>query len=191
MIEKATLEVTEEAEVRALCPMPYNLITDQIIGAAIEVHRHLGPGLLESACEECLCYELCQLGLRFQRQVHLPIHYKGIKLEGAYKMDLVVEDAVVVEIKATEDMAPIHAAQVLTYLKSSGKRVGLLINFNVPILKKGLKRIVNHYAGPAITPRTSAPSALTSRNDATAGSLSSPPRFSPRLRGSASSKDPR
>ena len=190
MIEKATLETTEEAEVRAPFPMSDNRVTDQIIGAAIEVHRHLGPGLLETAYEECLCYELNQLGLRFERQVHLPIHYKGMKLEGAYKMDLVVEDAVVVEIKATEETAPIHAAQLLTYLKSSGKRVGLLINFNVPILKKGLKRIVNNYAGPAITPRTSAPSALAPQNDTTADSLLSSPRFSPRLRGSASSGGP-
>lgn len=143
---------------------PANVVTDKIIGAAIEVHRHLGPGLLESIYEECLCYELSQMGLQFQRQVRLPIHYKGIKLESAYKMDLVVEDAVVVEIKATEGMAPIHSSQVLTYLKSSNKRVGLLINFNVPVLKDGLKRIVNRYTGPLLDP--------------------------PRLRVSASSKEP-
>ncbi len=120
-----------------------NEITEKIIGAAIEVHRHLGPGLLESAYEECLCYELNQLGLGFQRQVHLPIRYKGILLEAAHRMDLVVEDAVVVEIKATEQMHPLFSAQLLTYLKSSGKSVGLLINFNVPALKDGLKRVVN------------------------------------------------
>jgi GxxExxY protein len=125
-----------------------NGLTDRIIGAAIEVHRHLGPGLLESAYEECLCYELGQLGLHFNRQVHLPIHYKGIKLESAYRMDLVVEDAVVVEIKATEETPAIHSAQVPTYLKAAGLQVGLLINFNVPVLTKGLKRIVNHYVGP-------------------------------------------
>ena len=120
-------------------------LTERIIGAAIEVHRQLGAGLLESIYEECLCYELNQKGLRFQRQVHLPINYEGIKLESAYKMDLLVEDTVVVGIKATEGTLPIHAAQVLTYLKASQKRVGLLINFNVPVLKHGLQRIVNGF----------------------------------------------
>jgi GxxExxY protein len=133
-----------------------NVLTDKIIGAAIEVHRHLGPGLLEAVYEECLCYELSQVGLKFQRQVPLPISYKGIKFESAYRMDVVVEDAIVIEIKATEELLPVHAAQLLTYLKSANKRVGLLINFNVPILKTGLKRIVNHYAGPRPTPRVSA-----------------------------------
>jgi GxxExxY protein len=126
-----------------------NELTDKIIGAAIEVHRHLGPGLLESAYEECLCYELSQLGMCFKRQVHLPIHYEGIKLESAYRMDLVVEDAVVVEIKATEQTPAIYSAQLLTYLKAAGLRVGLLMNFNVPVLARGLKRVVNQYAGPA------------------------------------------
>ena len=120
-----------------------NEITEKIIGAPIEVHRHLGPGLLESAYEECLCYELSQLGLRFQRQVHLPIRYKGILLEAAHRMDLVVEEMVVVEIKATEQMHSLHSAQVLTYLRSANKPVGLLINFNVPVLKDGIKRIAN------------------------------------------------
>ena len=128
--------------------MTENEITERIIGAVIEVHRHLGPGLLESIYEECLCYELNQIGLCFQRQVPLPINYKGIKLESAYKMDLLVEDAIVVEIKATEDTPPVYAAQVLTYLKSSNKRLGLLINFNVPVLRNGLKRIANRYEEP-------------------------------------------
>ncbi len=123
-----------------------NEITERIIGAAIEVHRHLGPGLLESAYEECLCYELNQVGLRFERQVHLPIYYKGIKLQSAYRMDLVVEDAVVVEIKATEQAPPVYSAQLLTYLKSAHKPVGLLLNFNVPVLKDGIKRISNHFS---------------------------------------------
>ena len=127
--------------------MTENEITERVIGAAIEVRRHLGPGLLESIYEECLCFELSQAGLRFQRQVCLPINYKGLKLESAYRMDLLVEDEVVVEIKATEEMPPVFAAQVLTYLKSADKPVGLLINFNVPILKDGLKRIVNRYLG--------------------------------------------
>jgi len=120
-------------------------LTDKIIGAAIEVHRHLGPGLLESAYEECLCFELSRSGLRFERQVHLPINYKGIQLDCAYRMDLVVENAVVLEIKAIDEVLPIHKAQLLTYLKSSGKQVGLLINFNVPVLKSGIKRMVNRY----------------------------------------------
>src|SRR4051812_662423 len=123
--------------------MEVNEITERIIGAASEVHRHLGPGLLESAYEECLCYELNQLGLAFQRQGHLPIRYKGIQLQSAHRMDLIVEDTVVVELKATEDMPPLYAAQVLTYLRSADKPVGLLINFNVPVLKDGLKRIAN------------------------------------------------
>jgi len=128
--------------------MTENELTERIIGAAIEVHRHLGPGLLESIYEECLCYELTQVGLRFQRQVPLPVNYKGMKLESAYKMDLLVEDAIVVEIKATEGTSPVCGAQVLTYLKSADKRLGLLINFNVTVLRNGLKRIANRYEEP-------------------------------------------
>jgi GxxExxY protein len=122
-----------------------NTLTERIIGSAIEVHRHLGPGLLETAYDECLCYELSQQGIRFQRQVALPITYKGIKLDCNYRLDLLVEDTVVVEVKAIEALLPVHSAQLLTYLKSSGKRVGLLINFNVTMLIKGLKRVVNDY----------------------------------------------
>ena len=125
--------------------MTENELTEKIIGAAIEVHRHLGPGLLESIYEECFCYELNQAGLQFLRQVRLPITYKGIKLESAFKMDLLVENTVVVEIKATEGSAPVHGAQVLTYLKAANKRLGLLINFNVPLLKDGVQRIVNGF----------------------------------------------
>src|ERR1051326_5447179 len=113
---KSKPERTEAAETRALTRVSVSLeneITEKIIGAAIEVHRHLGPGLLESAYEECLCYELSQLGLCFERQVHLPIHYKGIRLQAAHRMDLIVEDAVVVELKATEEMPPLFSAQVL------------------------------------------------------------------------------
>ena len=153
-----------------------NELTEKIIGAAIEVHRHLGPGLLESAYEECLCYELTQSGLRFKRQAYLPIHYKGLRLESAYRMDLVVEDAVVVEIKATEGTPSIHSAQVLTYLKAAGLQVGLLINFNVPVLTKGLKRVVNHYVGPA-------PNKIDAE---TRRRGESPSDFPPRLRVSAS-----
>ena len=104
---------------------------------------------MESVYEECLCYELSQLGLHFQRQVHLPINYKGIKLDCGFKMDLLVEDAIVIELKTVDELLPVHSAQLLTYLKFSGKKVGLLINFNEPILRKGLKRMVNHYREPS------------------------------------------
>ena len=122
-----------------------NEITEKIIGAAIEVHRHLGPGLLESAYEDCLCYELAERGLRFQRQLAFPVHYKTITLESNYRLDLMVEDEVIVEIKSVEATIPVHAAQLLTYLKLTNKRVGLLINFNVPMLKEGIKRVVNSF----------------------------------------------
>ena len=123
-------------------------LTDQIIGAAIEVHRETGPGLLESVYEECLCYEFSQLRLSFQRQVPLPVLYKGIKLDCGYKMDLVVEDAIILELKSVEQLLPVHSAQLLTYMKLAGKQVGLLMNFNEPVLRRGLKRMVNDYAEP-------------------------------------------
>ena len=116
--------------------------TAPIIGAAIEVHRALGPGLLESAYEECLCHELHLRGLAFQRQVDLPVPYKGLKLDCGYQMDVVVEDEVVLELKSIEKILPVHEAQLLTYLELSGKRVGLLINFNVPLLTHGIVRRV-------------------------------------------------
>ena|ERR1700719_1550701 len=116
--------------------------TGAIIGAAIEVHREVGPGLLESAYEECLCHELHLRGLSFERQVPLPISYKGLNLECGYKIDLIVEQTVVVELKAIEKILPIHEAQLLTYLKISGKRVGLLINFNSSLLTQGIIRRV-------------------------------------------------
>ena len=122
-----------------------NRITEKIIGCAIEIHRNLGPGLLESAYEECLCYELKQVGLEFKRQVPLPVIYKGINLECGYRMDIVIEDLVIVEIKAIERILPVHEAQLLSYLKIYNKKVGLLMNFHVPILKSGLKRIVNNF----------------------------------------------
>ena len=130
--------------------MAENDITERVIGAAIEVHRHLGPGLLESAYEECLCYELSREGLRFERQVHLPVDYKGLHLDCAYRLDLVVEGNVIVEIKAIDALLGIHKAQLLTYLRAARKQVGLLINFNVAVLKNGIKRIVNDYHGPAV-----------------------------------------
>jgi GxxExxY protein len=122
-----------------------NQITHGIIAAAIEVHRHLGPGLLESAYQECVCYELSQMGLAFTREVHLPLSYKGLQLDCNYRIDLLVEDAVVVELKSVEQILPIHSAQLLTYLKASHKQIGLLINFNVLVLKNGIKRVVNDY----------------------------------------------
>jgi len=115
-------------------------ITEAIIGAAIEAHRELGPGLLESAYEECLCYELALRGLSFQRQVELPVIYKGNRLDCGYRLDIIVEGSVILELKAVEKLLPIHEAQVLTYLKLSDMSVGLLLNFNVPLLKDGVKR---------------------------------------------------
>ena len=116
--------------------------TSRIIGAAIEVHRALGPGLLESAYEECLCHELHLRGLAFERQVALPVPYKGLKLDCGYKIDVVVDSTVILELKCVEKILPIHEAQLLTYLKLSGKHVGLLINFNVPLLTQGIIRRV-------------------------------------------------
>jgi len=120
-----------------------NLITEKVIGASIEVHKGLGPGLLESAYERCLCYELSLAGLKFERQVPLPLVYKDVKLESGYIMDLVVEDLLVVELKAVERLMPIHEAQLLSYLKLADKRIGLLLNFHIPVLKDGIKRIRN------------------------------------------------
>ncbi len=117
-------------------------LTEQIIGAAIEVHRELGPGLLESAYEECLCHELHLRGMKFQRQMDLPIAYKGLKLDCGYRLDIVVEDSVLIELKSIEQILPIHQAQLLTYLHLSGKKVGLLINFSVSVLKNGIVRRV-------------------------------------------------
>jgi GxxExxY protein len=109
---------------------------------AIEVHRQLGPGLLESAYEECLCYELNQASIAFARQVPLPVVYKGVKLDCGYRLDIVVEREVILEIKAIERFQPIHDAQILSYLRLSGCGVGLLMNFHSSVLKNGLKRFV-------------------------------------------------
>jgi len=116
--------------------------TAAIIGAAIEVHRQLGPGLLESAYEQCLCHELYLRELPFQCQVDLPVSYKGLKLDCGYKIDVVVNDEVIVELKSVEKILPVHEAQLLTYLKLSGKKVGLLINFNSSLLTQGIIRRV-------------------------------------------------
>jgi GxxExxY protein len=120
-------------------------ISRRIIGAAIEVHRHLGPGLLESAYQSCLAFELKQLGLNVEEQKPLPVVYKQVKLDCGYRLDMVVEDEVILEIKAIEKLLPIHEAQLLSYLRLAKKRIGLLMNFHVPVLKNGLKRIVNEF----------------------------------------------
>lgn len=117
-------------------------LTGQIIGAAIEVHRHLGPGLLESVYEACLAYELAQAGLQVARQKELPVVYKGLRFDQGYRLDLLVEDTVVVELKTVERFTDVHEAQLLSYLKLSGCRVGLLMNFNVKMMKDGIKRYV-------------------------------------------------
>jgi GxxExxY protein len=123
-------------------PAELNKLTQQIIGAAIEVHRHLGPGLLESAYETCLAYELQQLGLSFERQKALPLVYKEIRLDQGYRVDLLVEGKVIAELKVVEQIAPVHEAQVLSYLRFSGCKIGLLLNFNVKLLKDGMRRFI-------------------------------------------------
>ena len=119
-----------------------NDLTAKIIGAAIEVHKALGPGLLESAYESCLAYELSLLKIGFERQVPLPVRYKSLPLDCGYRLDFLVENLVVLELKAVERLEAIHEAQMLTYLKLGGWRVGLLINFNVPVLKRGIGRLI-------------------------------------------------
>ena len=120
----------------------FNDCSNDIIGAAVAVHRALGPGLLESTYEACLVYELVQRGLKVEQQKALPVRYRGVYLDCGYRIDLLVEDSVIVELKAVEKLEPIHEAQLLSYLKLSGVKVGLLINFNVEVLKNGLKRRV-------------------------------------------------
>jgi len=120
-----------------------NELSRLVIGAAIEVHRAIGPGLLESAYQECLCRELVLRGVPFERQVPLAMEYKGVVLECSYRLDLVVDNLVIVELKSVEKIEPVHEAQLLTYLRLKPLWLGLLINFNVPILKDGIRRIVN------------------------------------------------
>jgi GxxExxY protein len=117
-------------------------ITEQVLGAAIEVHKHLGPGLLESAYEACLCHAFAIPGLTFQRQVHLPLEYKGFRIDAAFRIDLLVEGKIIVELKSQDGIDPVHEAQLMTYMKLAGMRVGLLLNFNVPIMKDGIIRRV-------------------------------------------------
>ncbi len=124
-----------------------NQLTESIIGAAMEVHRSLGPGLLESVYQECLCREFLVRGIPFERERALPLEYKGVRLECGYRLDMLVANAVVVEVKAIEAIAPVHEAQVLTYLRLGGWQVGLLINFNVAALRQGIRRKVLGFNG--------------------------------------------
>ena len=120
-----------------------NKITEAIIGAAIEVHRTLGPGLLESAYEAALAFELIERGFQVERQKELPVVYKSVRLDVGYRLDLLINGQVIVELKTVEQFSPVHTAQILSYLKLSGYKIGLLINFNVKLLKHGIKRIAN------------------------------------------------
>lgn len=122
-----------------------NQISGSIIEFAIAVHRELGPGMLEGAYEVCLVHELTRHGLDVQRQVILPVIYQGIKLDAGYRIDLLVENAVIVELKVVEKIHPVHEAQLLSYLRMSDKRLGLLINFNVKLLRDGIRRVVNRF----------------------------------------------
>jgi GxxExxY protein len=152
-------EITEATEIAVPRTFGLNRLTELIIGAAIEVHRNTGPGLMESVYEECLCYELSQCGLKFLRQVELPVAYKGIKLNCGFRMDVVVEDSVVLELKTVDQLLPIHSAQLLTYLKLSGKKLGLLINFNEPVLRRGLKRLTT---APLVAPKAPSVTSVSS-----------------------------
>jgi len=121
--------------------MDINKLSSKIIGAAIEVHKALGPGLLESAYEECLCHEFKLRSFPYERQKELLIEYKGVKLDCGYRLDIVVWNKIILELKSCSELLPIHEAQLLTYLKLTNMKVGLLINFNVPVLKEGIKRL--------------------------------------------------
>ena len=124
--------------------MEINELSGQIVDAAIKVHSALGPGLLESSYEACLLFELHKRGLKAVSQVELPVHYEGVKIDVGYRLDLVVEDLIILELKATDQIHPIHRAQLLSYLKLSDKKLGLLLNFNVVLMKDGIERIVNN-----------------------------------------------
>ena len=139
-----------------------NHITEAVIGDAISVHRELGPGLLESCYEECLVLLLLRRGLKVERQVALPAHFRGERIDAAYRVDLLVENQVVVELKTVNRLDAVHVAQLNTYLKFSGCKAGLLINFNVTRLVDGLRRVVRDYDGPSPTSQSSAPSAIES-----------------------------
>ncbi|MHB9119672.1 MAG: GxxExxY protein [Burkholderiales bacterium] len=122
-----------------------NQVSHVVIGSAIEVHRILGPGLLESAYEECLAWELQQQGLSVQRQIDIPIQYKELHIENSYRADLMVQQELIVELKSVDSLQPIHTAQLLTYLKLTNLHLGLLLNFKVDVMRNGIKRIVNNF----------------------------------------------
>jgi GxxExxY protein len=127
--------------------MDYNQLTGKIIAAAIEVHKYLGPGLLESVYEECLAYELKVEGLVFERQKPIPVIYKEIRLDCGYRLDFVVEKSVILELKSCDKIEEIHRAQLLTYLKLTELQIGLILNFNVPLMREGIIRLVNKFTG--------------------------------------------
>jgi GxxExxY protein len=129
--------MSHHGDTEARSKLLFEHLTEQVIGAAIEVHRELGPGLLESAYEECLCYELSLRGLKFIRQMPLPVRYKGVTLDCGYRIDLLVGDSLILELKCCDHILPVHEAQLLTYLKLTNKRVGLILNFNVAVLTRG------------------------------------------------------
>lgn len=120
-------------------------LTEKVIGIAIAMHRTLGPGLLESAYEQCLAYDISKAGIQFKRQVELPVRYKEVNIDCGYRVDFLIEDMLIVELKAVGAITPVHQAQILTYLRLSGCKVGLLINFNVKVLKDGIRRLVLDY----------------------------------------------
>ncbi|MBM2840325.1 MAG: hypothetical protein HW412_853 [Bacteroidetes bacterium] len=132
-----------DTEEQSFTEKDFNDLTNRVIGAAIEVHRELGPGLLESVYEHCLAKELRIRRLRFEQQVQLPVHYKGEMLDKGFFVDMIVEDELLLELKAMEAIAPIHEAQLLSYLRMANKKLGLLINFNVVLLKDGIRRVIN------------------------------------------------
>jgi GxxExxY protein len=122
-----------------------NRLSNMVIGCAIEVHKVLGPGLLESAYQQCLAWEFRQQGLSVKEQVSVPIRYKALEVSNAYRLDMLIEEELIVELKAVDKIEPVHIAQMLTYLKVNGLRLGLLLNFNVEVLKKGIRRVVNNF----------------------------------------------
>jgi GxxExxY protein len=131
----------------------FRQLTERVIGAAIEVHRHLGPGLLESTYHKCLAHELSLRGIRFRMEVHVPIQYKGLRLQSNYELDFLIEEVLILELKTVERLQDIHFAQLLTYLKAMSLEVGLLINFNSVRLVDGLERVVNNFGQfPQTTP---------------------------------------
>ena len=122
--------------------MHFDQLSNKVIGLALEVHKELGPGLLESAYKQCLAYELGKSGIRFQQEVYLPVTYKDMQISCGYRIDLIIEDTLIVELKCVEALHPVHGAQILTYMRLSNKRIGLLINFKTKLLKDGIKRYV-------------------------------------------------